>query len=267
MLFHILTKYGNSVFYNHVGGKEVDSYVEVTWLNACLLAVFSFCIASYLIMKPVSLKRICLFSITVISVAVSCWFPFASILVFTITVSGMILWFYYQLSCFALALGIFYGMSILQYVFLSGSFHNGIYFVPMNEGIVWYWLGIIFVLIVLFHNGKVWFSGMCYSHPIQIKIGSKIFKMIGYLDSGNLVSFHQIPVIFLDKRYQEAFIDCEIELILLSTINGVDVCKVYEAQLKLEHGSWQKVYVNVEKRIDEELGATCILNRNLRMVR
>ena len=89
MLFHILTKSGNGIFYNHVGGKEVDSYVEVTWLNACLLAVFSFCIASYLIMKPVSLKRICLFSITVISVAVSCWFPFASILVFTITVTGM----------------------------------------------------------------------------------------------------------------------------------------------------------------------------------
>lgn len=111
---------------------------------------------------------------------------------------GHFVFFDFSLAYEMLRVRIYHRMLLFfaEYAFLKGSFHNLLYFVPMRCEIILFWVVLLLGLVFLFANGKLFLCAMQYSYPFTLYTADTKLKLIGYLDSGNLATYHQIPIIF-----------------------------------------------------------------------
>ena len=245
----------------------MDSYLEVTLLNAVIVILFSLCTASYLSIQPLSWRKMLIYTLFITLFGVVLWNDWSLWFMIAMEIILFFSLFRWHMKCYVFAYTIRMLLFFAEYAFLKGSFHNLLYFVPMRCAIILFWVVLLLGLVFLFANGKLFLCAMQYSYPFTLYTADTKLKLIGYLDSGNLATYHQIPIIFLDQRYCSYFTASQVDLVILHSVSGVEITRVYEARIKLENGICAKVYVNVEKTISKELGAACILNRNIFMVR
>lgn len=97
-------------------------------------------------------------------------------------------------------------------------------------------------------------------YPLTLYVGNKHFKVIGYLDSGNLLSHEGIPVVFLQRRYLSYFVDERIQLVVMKTVQEESSLPCYTCELKLHGCHKRKVLVHLQEDLKLPMHSELLLN-------
>ncbi|MFR5523802.1 MAG: hypothetical protein ACLTJG_02450 [[Clostridium] innocuum] len=82
---------------------------------------------------------------------------------------------------------------------LSGWFHNFLWFVPLHASVYWLWLVYGGMFLLLHVKWKDMLARMNYLYRLHIELADTTLHLKGWLDSGNLLSYEGIPVLFISS--------------------------------------------------------------------
>lgn len=238
----------------------MESYVEVTYLTNVLMILVSCQLAQYISLKPISSVRLAGYAIIQSFINCALWMANSWVICCIIEAVFFILFFTYAKKTWLISICIRYLFMVSGFVLLQGSFHNGIWFVPMHVSVIWLWLVLILMSVLLFLKWNVWVAKMNCIYDTRIYTKDKTLRIKGYLDSGNLLSWQGTPVIFLPKNYHAYFQDERIELIVMNTIAETSILRCYLCELQLAGCQRHQVYVHCEKELALPQGCNALLN-------
>lgn len=238
----------------------MESYMEVTWINSVLLLVHSITFAFYISYKPQTFNKMLIYALAVPSLACLCFHP--SGWIWMVLLESICFWwiFRYAWKSWLIFIALRLLWNFTCYVLYEGSFHLGLYFVPIST-IPWaLWLFLILSWFVVFRKWKIGLAQYDFVYPTTIFTTKVKLKMKGYLDSGNLLSNEFIPVIFVDHSYEEYFKNESIELVVMNTVEQTNVIRCFHASARVGNGSVHKVLVNSEKTLKLPMHCHALLN-------
>lgn len=96
----------------------------------------------------------------------------------------------------------------------------------------------------------------------RLILKKKEVALKGYLDSGNLLCHHGIPVIFLDQKYSSYFDENSIELVVMNTIQKSGMIRCYPSRLCIDGCKEHLVYVCCDKTLTLPFDCEVLLNMN-----
>ena len=100
-------------------------------------------------------------------------------------------------------------------------------------------------------------------YQVNIIINNETYFIDGYLDTGNLASFQNKPIIFLDKKYYKKEM-IVYGVIPIKTISGIQMINCYEVESFCILIEKKKIYKDVLISFsDFENNINCLLNNLL----
>lgn len=252
------------VYYTYVRRNAfMESYLEVSFLyNICTL-ILSLRLGAYAAVQPISMRRMIMYATLLSALACFGWFPFAGVLVVLGEIVSLILFFRYALKTYVCAWILrllLYGTSFVLY---GGGFHNGMWFVPMDTKVIWLWIVYILLFIILLIKCKDSFLKLSYIYEITMYLPHTCIKLKSYLDSGNMLMYQQIPILFVDKKYQEYFKEQRIELVVMNSIDTTSVIRCYACDIKIAGCCRKGVYINCDRHLQLPFHCSVLLNVNV----
>lgn len=240
----------------------MDSYIEISFIIQTLTMLISCMTAGYLSLKPISLKQSWMYSICIAFFACSFWSSYSWTLMFIIEVLFFLIYFRYRWKTYLLVITLRILVSATWYAIYRGGFHNFQYFLPMVSPIPPI-LILIIILWLLYRKWNYWLGKLTYVYECEIDHLplKKHFK--GYLDTGNLLMLEDIPVIFMDEKYEEYFKDCRIHCLVMKTMSGTVPIMCYETNIRIQGLTKKKVYVHLKKETQLPMQCEILLNMNL----
>lgn len=235
----------------------MESYIEITFITSFLSVLFSLMISMYLSQKVLSYKKICLYS-CIVSLFNSLYFKESFYLIFII-IEIFFIFTIFRTSkiCYGMMMGIRIMLLITYKTFLKGGIHGLAYFVVTDEYkifIVWIILGLLILMIL--KKGKYFLFPQKFMYEVILVLNKEKIHLTGYYDSGNFLSYHQIPVIFISKNYEKYLIkNVSIET---DSLNGKCRHVVSEGIIQMEGYEKMKVYVGVMEQFPPS--CNCLLN-------
>ena len=86
-------------------------------------------------------------------------------------------------------------------------------------------LVVCLIVVIIFNKNQFEYK----NYNIELKINNKQIKMIGFLDTGNVASYWNKPIIFLDKKFYNK--DFKVYTIInIKTINGIEYINCYRPE-------------------------------------
>lgn len=242
----------------------MESYLEVSFFhNVCTIAL-SFLLGEYASMQPVSIWRVLLYAFMVSAFGCFLWFPYAIWIILLIEAFFFFLCFRRVFKAYFSALTIRILCYLSAFLFFGGGFHNGLWFVPMDgKGVVALWIVYGCAVLLLMAKWKHAFALTSYVYDAMLFLQETKLHLKGYLDSGNLLTYEQIPIVFIDKKYQTYFKNQNIELIVMNSVTSSEVIRCYACRLQLAGCRIQQVYVNCDRHLQLPLQCDVLLNVNV----
>ncbi len=243
-----------------IGGMSMESYIEITWLNAFLILMNSSMLAYYLSMKPCKCYPIILYSAIIPAFACICFSPYEWLYMFVLE-AAFFYWMYRNAwKIWLLMIAHRLLLHFTCYVLFGGSFHLGIYFVPM-DCVPWlFWLLLIFSWLAMFLHRKMELSQQNFIYPFELLIKQKKLHLKGYLDSGNFMMEEGLPVMFLDEHYQTYFQNENIQWLMMATMQGEIRIACYQALARFPKMNYKPILIHFTKQMKLPLGANALLN-------
>lgn len=239
----------------------MESYIEVSFLFAFVTSCLSMRIAGYCCVKMMDQKEIAFYA--AISSLCGCLFlPGAWILALLSEVLFFLIGFRCRKKVYLLGAAIRALLFFSVYTWYGGSFHNGMYFVPLQESLWLVWLIYGCFWIMLQYKWKHLLAKGNYVYQARVILPFKEVKVKAYLDSGNLLIHHDLPVVFLDAKYASYFDENSIELIVMNTIQSTGVLRCHECMMRIDGGKTQRVYVSCERKLTLPFDCEVLLNMN-----
>lgn len=240
----------------------MEGYIEVSFLFSFLTIYLSLKLASFSCMKMMKKSQM-LFYCAIIATHGCLFFDDAWIF--------MILWelfcycqiFKSRKKVYVLAFAIRTLLFFSVFAWYRGSFHNGMYYLPVDEHMWPVWLLYAFVFYMLKRKWHTLLAQGNYVYPATLSFAKKRLHIKGYLDSGNLLCHNDLPVVFLDAKYASYFDEKNIELVVMDTIQKSGVMKCMKAQLYMEDTGTQSVYVSFANTLHLPFDCEVLLNMNV----
>lgn len=123
-------------------------------------------------------------------------------------------------------------------------------------------LTVILGLVIIESNRKYFQYINSNKYKVCIELNGKKIFMSGYVDSGNLCHYNEVPVIFINKKYYEYFNISEHNIknsIVVETVNCYEIVDIYcpeKACIKIKRRMCEKeVYIAFSK-----INNDCLLN-------
>lgn len=237
----------------------MESYIEVSFLNGVFLMYCSLIYASYIMLHPLNSCSIWIYSISISLLSVLLWNKNSYIYIICVECLCFFWLFRYAKKTYLVAL-IFRFLCIgTTFVLYGGSFHNGFYFVPIRISIVLVWM--IYFGFVVYARSR-WRIKICEKncvYPVTLWINNKKIRVLGYFDSGNLLSYHGIPVVFMSDLYRSYFQNQSIDIVMKTVLNAENI-KCYRCMLQLDGCKRKEVYVHLQKDLNLPCECNLILN-------
>lgn len=102
-----------------------------------------------------------------------------------------------------------------------------------------------------------------FKEEIILVINNKKYKLIGYLDTGNIITYNGTPVIFIAKN-KISLTDLSFDKeILLKTLTGEEKIKIGECLINIPHNQDYKFTYIACRNVDDFNGCDCLLNAYL----
>lgn len=238
----------------------MESYIEVSLLHNFITVVISTLMATYASLQPISFKRILIYASVQASTSCIFWFSNAWVLSVVVELLFFLVFFRYAYKTYVISLVTRFLWLCTAFVMYDGGFHNGAYFVPMDQPIYILWAIYGVCMLLLLAKWKDFVAELSYVYSLKLYTKQKILPLRGYLDSGNLITFKNVPILFLDKKYYAYFQNQGIELVVMNTITDTDVIRCYDCELQLSGCKKQRVFVNCEKSLELPLHCELLLN-------
>ena len=240
----------------------MESYVEVSFLYNAFTLMLSFLMARYICIQPLSIQKIISYSLCISGVGCSlfmegslgCMVLLEGILFFLFFRQKIKTWWMAQVIRFLWYMSVF---AIYQ-----GSFHNFLWFPSIHTNLIWIGLLYVFLFCLLEIKWKDVFSKLQYCYYFNIKVEQHTLRVKGWLDSGNLLSYEGIPVLFILPRYEEYFKNQNIQLVVMNTMEDSSVISCYECEVALEGGKFHDVLICC-KEMHLPLKCEALLNMNM----
>lgn len=239
----------------------MSSYIEVTFINNVLIMMLSLVLAHYLLLDRMSRRTMLRYTLAVSLLAVLCWNSFSPLLMLGAEILSCVFWFKLHVKVFALAYSLRLLFSLTCYVLYGGSFHLLIYFVPTGTyTILYFWViaGIAFAASM--RKWKYYITQAQYIYETVLWAGQKKFHIYGYLDSGNVLTYNEIPIIFAVSRFYEYFKNENIELVVMNTMNQTSSVRVYPCELQVRGCEKQSAYICFDRQGVIPMHCECLLN-------
>ena len=239
----------------------MESYIEVSFLFAFVTIFLSIRSASYWCVKPMR-TRLQMAYAAVISLSGCLFFSYDWLLMILLELLFLMRVFRCQRKVYLLGFALRALCFFSVFAWYGGSFHNGIYFLPLHEmlWIVWLCYGIWGGM--LRHHWKNLLARGEYVYGTRLILKKKEVALKGYLDSGNLLCHHGIPVIFLDQKYSSYFDENSIELVVMNTIQKSGMIRCYPSRLCIDGCKEHLVYVCCDKTLTLPFDCEVLLNMN-----
>ena len=245
------------------GGKHVESYMEVTWLTGFLILLNAGTLAFYLSAKPCRYRYVILYSAVIPLLACTLFHRLEWL--FTVFIEALFFRLIYhdQWKSWLLMMAHRLLCNFSCYVWYGGSFHLGIYFIESTRLPLLCWCLLSISWLGMFYFWKQKLASQSFIYSLELKGSNKIIKVKGYLDSGNLITQEGIPVVFLDRRYEEYFKDAHIQWIVMNTMQGHSEVKCHMAQARIMNAHYHPVWIHFTNQLQLPLGAKALLNLNM----
>jgi len=242
------------------GGSIMESYIEVTWISGFLILFNAATLAFYLAMKPCSFLLLIVYSACIPLLACFVFAPWEWLVM--AGAEGFFFYVIYRHAWKSWLLMIAHRLlcNLTAYLLYGGSFHLGIYFVPCDTLPILLWSALIGSWLAMFLHGKWTLSQQNFIYPIEVRSQSKVMKMKGYMDSGNLMMSEGIPVMFLDQSYEAYFDVSGIQWVVMDTMQGSEPVRCCYANVRIANAPYHRVLVHFKKRMQLPLGAKALLN-------
>ncbi|MEF9962099.1 MAG: hypothetical protein RR863_00675 [Erysipelotrichaceae bacterium] len=239
----------------------MQAYVEVALINNMLIMITSVFIASYMQLRPLSYRDIFMYAFSVSIASVLLWGNHAWLIMIFWELFWVVSIFKGKYKVYLLSIVLRALISISDYLIFQGSFHAFVYFLPMNHKIIiLQWIILIIIIFAIHKKGKFILVESQYLYLVKLYFPNKTLKIKGYLDSGNRLSYHQIPIIFIDGEYKEYLQKDNIELIVMNTMNATTNIHAVLISLKINGFKKQKVFVSCMKDLKLPIHCKCLLN-------
>lgn len=238
----------------------MESYIEISFFNGVLLLYSSLLYASYITFHPIKNNLILIYAIIISLISVLLWYEKSFICIIFVEIIFFFTSFKYAKKTYLFALMFRYLCMGTSFILYGGSFYNGFYFVPMHKSVLFVW--IIYVIGIIYAKSR-WRIHICEKncvYPVTIWIQNQKIKLLGYFDSGNIVSYHGIPVVFMSNVYQSYFQNQSIDIITMKTVLEYEAIQCYCCELQLDGFKKTKVYVHLQKDLSIPCGCNIILN-------
>ncbi len=237
----------------------MNTYIEVAWLVNFAIGVSAHIVASSVITQVINLKKIVLVS-AIAFLITTLFFEIIGLILITEIVQGVLIYkrnikamLQMQLArCFYLSLGI---------IWTKGISKNFILFV---EDVNFSWISFILFLVVLSFIIKIIvipkINQYRFEMDVLMDIDDQVLNLRGFLDSGNTLCHHQIPVLFLNDDYKPYINEEKAVELRYLTVDKESVCRVYPCKIKIEN-SWKKAYFTTSEHVKKPID--CLLNSRL----
>lgn len=243
----------------------MESYIEVSFINQVLLMVLSILVAGYITCKPIRFIENGIYSI---SIAVCCslfWGTYSWIIYLGLEIFFFLLYFRYRLKTYFVYGSLRFLLSFTCYALWQGSYHLGMYYVPLHQNPVGIWAIEVFLLFVLLRKWKYFLGKLNYIYECKIQSKHKKLCLRAYLDSGNLLTIQDVPVVFVDAKYLNYFHGEKMKYIPMQTMHGKQEIECYEALIELKGYPSRNVYVHCKPNMRLPLRCEILLNMKLLM--
>lgn len=242
----------------------MESYLEVSFINSCLILYVSVMVAQYASWQPIAKKYCLLYALIVSFVGVFFWFPYAMLMVVIIEVLFFLFIFRRAYKTYLFSMCFRFLCIATCFLLYGGGFHNFIWFVPLQATIWVTWLLYIFALVLLHCKWKDYVAKLSCVYDVSIYTKTKTLHVVGYLDSGNLLTYEGKPVVFIDCQYKTYFAQERIELIVMNTIAQTEVIRCYQCDIQLHGCKRHRVYIHCDKTL--QLPVKCGLLLNMKVM-
>jgi hypothetical protein len=130
----------------------------------------------------------------------------------------------------------------------------------------WYLIIALFFLIILlmvqsFKNQSIFLNSFKYN--VSVTLSGRVINMTGFLDTGNLVTINNLPVVFLDNKYFKTCLEV-YKTTSIQTVNNYKEIICYEPDaflIKIRNRKLNKKVLIVFTDLDKEFD--CLLNYNI----
>ncbi|MEF9920841.1 MAG: sigma-E processing peptidase SpoIIGA [Erysipelotrichaceae bacterium] len=239
----------------------MQSYIEVAIINNSLIIILSVLIASYVQLHPLKYFDILVYAFSVSLASVLLWGSQAWIIMLLIEILSLLYCFKRQYKVYLLTLVLRFLISYSDYLIFKGSFHLFVYYLPLNnQMIIVQWVIILIIMIAIHRKWKSVLIELQYLYNVTLYFPNKTIRLRGYLDSGNMLCHHHLPIIFIDLKYKEYLKKDNIELIVMNTMNAKTKIQAVPVSLKVNGFKKQKVLVSCIGKLTLPIHCDCLLN-------
>ncbi len=242
----------------------MESYVEVAFLHNWMTNFISVWMALYLIQRPLRGKRVLLYSLVTSFYSSLFYFDDAWLGVIILEGIAFCYVFYRQKSLFCASLLFRFLWHATCFVFFEGTFHLGSFFPWIHTPIYWCW--VIYAIMFFYlstHAMTLFKQKFCYRCTLY---GKKMIHLTGYMDSGNLLCYQGIPVLFLDEGFRDE-LQGKIVKIQVGSIHDKKEMEAVLVYCSLDGGSKRKAYVICVRGLRIQGGHPLLLNLKLLTMR
>lgn len=218
--------------------------------------------AGYLSLKPLSIKQMGIYSMILPLASCFLWMKYSWIIILMVEVLFFLLYFRLSWKTYLLTLSLRFLLSFSWYACFRGGFHNFQYFFPIRSPFILL-ISQCVILWLLYRKWNYWVGKLNYVYECQIEGIPNKHSWKGYLDSGNMLMMNDIPVIFIDNKYESYFHDANIQYLVMNTMSGSAPIACFEGRIKIQGMVKKRVYIRCEKNIQLPMQCQILLNVNL----
>lgn len=241
----------------------MESYVEVSFLYNWLTILVSVLLASYSCIQPINVKKGMLYAFMISLVGVSLYEAGSLYVAVLLESLFFMMVFPHKRKLYIYAMALRWFSFYSCFALYGGSFHNGLYFVPIRVNPLPIWLLYGGLLFMLKQKWKDLFAKGNYVYAMTLYLEEQQLPLKAYLDSGNLLCHEQQPVIFLDEKYQTYFQDSSIELVVMNTVEKTGVLSCHSCVIQVDGCKRHRVYVSCERHLTLPFDCEVLLNMKL----
>lgn len=231
--FHLksMTNFECELRYSKAGGK-MESYVELTFMHNYLILCISLtlsCICTKRRFKTITFLQI---PLLLTFFASFIFFEYSEYLMIAIEIFCFIQYFKYKIHTYVLFISFRLIFHFLYIILFFGSIKHHQFFIFDEISVMLSDLFLLFMYGVLLCKAKYKIQENDFVIPFILNQK----KYIGYIDSGNLATYHQIPIIFVkDKIYQ--LLHGENILIEIENVNQSKWINGKQENIMIDHKS------------------------------
>ncbi len=237
----------------------METYIEVTWLLLLFITLSAHLLANALLYQVTNMPKIVVVSLISTTLSTLYYSSFVGLFLIKIIECICIYKSNIKASMQMLIIHLFY-LSI-GLVWTHGKIVWILLFVrDSNTSWIGFLIFLVFVNVVVKVIVTPKFVKNEYEMEFLLELNNHQQRCMGFIDTGNSLSYKKKPVLFLSNDYLKLTKDLEGQILHYKTVNKVSSCVVFPCKV-LINKTWKKAYVSYSEHINKPID--CLLNPRL----